>query len=329
MDVVVVRDLTRVYRRAQKAPGLASALRSIVRRDVERIEALKGISLSVSEGEIVGVVGPNGAGKTTLLKIVAGVLHPTSGSVRVLNHIPQKRERDFLSAITFVMTGRGFLEEIAWDLCVLDGIRIVKELYRIPGREYENTLGELVEMLELGAFLRAPLRQLSHGQRLRAELAAALLWCPKLLLLDEPTLGLDIMTQSAVWTFIRMYARKHNATVIVTSHYMRDIEELADRLVLIQHGTVHYDGPLRSLPAVLSAERRVRVQFARQVSPDELVGFGGEAFASEDGYFELRVPSQRVGEMVARLLASFPVLDLSVNEPPLEDLLREYFSGRQ
>ncbi len=329
--VLQVHDLVKVYRRRVKEPGIRGTLRALVHPQVEEVHALKGISFSVAEGEIVGYVGPNGAGKTTTLKILAGVLYPTSGEVRVLGHIPWRREKAFLKKITFVQSGRGFLEEVAWDLSVLDGLQFVKDLYGIPKREFQATVEELAELLELGEFLRVPLRQLSHGQRMRVELLAALLWRPKVLLLDEPTLGLDIFSQKNIRDFLRTYVARTGSSCLVTSHYMRDIEELADRLIILNQGEIVYAGSVREAVSRFARIKWIRLRLEHPLPLEAFCSYGQvRESASENSGPEvaLEVPSDKAKAIAQEILSKFPVKDILIEEPDLEEALRAYF-GRE
>lgn len=272
--VLEVIDLHKVYERPRKAPGLRAALRAFARPEKERVHALRGISFALGPGEILGYIGPNGAGKTTTLKILAGVLYPSTGQVSVLGHVPWRREPAFLRRISLVMSGRGFLEDVAWDLSVSDGLGFMKDLYRLNPSEYRDALDEITEMLDIRPLLDAPLRQLSHGQRIRAELAAALVWRPRLLLLDEPTLGLDVVSQQALRDFVRAYVARFNASCVVTSHYMRDIEELADRLVLIEDGCLADEGSLSEVLNRLAGFRLLRVEFEQEPADSDPESLG-------------------------------------------------------
>ncbi|MEM2126033.1 MAG: ATP-binding cassette domain-containing protein [Candidatus Methanosuratincola sp.] len=326
-DVIVqVHDLWKTYERPCKGAGLKGALRALVRREIERVEALKGVSFEVHRGEIVGYVGPNGAGKTTTLKILAGVLYPSSyKEVRVLGFVPWHRERAFLKQISFMMSGRGFLEEIGWDLSVLDSLNFIKDIYGLGESEYHQSLEELSELLHVRELLSAPLGQLSHGQRARMELVAALLWRPKLLLLDEPTLGLDLVSQKALRDFIKCYVRRHAASCIVTSHYMRDIEELADRVILLNQGELIAEGSLTAIVERFSRYRLIHVEFEREVTADELALLGR---VKENSGLQavLEVPRDRARLVAQALLDRWPVHDLTIEEPSLEEALHHYFS---
>ena len=323
-QVVVVKGLRKVYRRAVGGVGLAGSLRGLLRRRVEEVVALKGVSFEVREGEILGYIGPNGAGKTTTLKVLAGTLFPTAGEVRVLGHVPWRRERDFLRKISFIMSGRGLLEEITWDLPVQDGFLLVRDLYGLPEGEFRHSLEELVGLFGLRELLEVPLRQLSHGQRARVELAAALLWRPRLLLLDEPTLGLDILSQAALREFVRDYVERTGAACIVTSHYMRDIEDLAHRVLLLDRGEIVAQGPPGELARRLSGIRRLRVVFEREVPEGELRRLG-EVVEFDGNEAVILVPAARAVEAAKGLLDGFPVHDLTIEEPDLEEALHAYF----
>ncbi|MGI6209447.1 MAG: ABC transporter ATP-binding protein [Anaerolineae bacterium] len=326
--VLEVVDLHKVYERPRKAPGLRATLRAFARPEREHVAALRGISFTLGPGEILGFIGPNGAGKTTTLKILAGVLFPTSGHVQAFGHVPWRREHAFLRHISFVMSGRGFLEEIAWDLSVSDGLGFMKDLYHLGSAEFRTSLDELSAMLDLSSLLDAPLRQLSHGQRARAELAAALIWRPRLLLLDEPTLGLDVISQQALRQFIRAYVRRHQASCVVTSHYMRDIEEMADRVVLIEQGRLADEGSLAEVLSRLAAFRLIRVEFEREPDRKGLESLG-RVVERAGLRVALEVPRGEARQVAQSLLAEWPVRDLTIEEPGLERALRAHLGGER
>jgi ABC-2 type transport system ATP-binding protein len=323
--VVDVDNLWKFYERPRKSEGVGGALRAFIHRQTEKVEALQGISFTLAQGETLGYIGPNGAGKTTTLKILAGALYPSRGQVSVLGFTPLKRERAFLRQISFVMSGRGFLEEVAWDLSVLDGVNFLKEIYGLSAAQYRRSLDEITALLQLQPLLSVPLRQLSHGQRARAELAGALLWQPRLLLLDEPTLGLDILSQQALRDFVKSYVRRTDAACVVTSHYTRDIEELADRICLVNRGQLVMEGPLSEIVLRLADTRVIRATF-EQVVGLELLAPLGEVLAHDAGQVTLRVPHRQAKPVAQALFARFPVSDLTIEEPDLEDALRRYFS---
>jgi ABC-2 type transport system ATP-binding protein len=322
---ISIEGVKKVYERPRKAAGLGAALRAFVRPEVERVTALQGVSFTVAEGETLAYIGPNGAGKTTTLKILAGVLHPSEGQVRVLGFVPLRRERAFLRQISFVMSGSGFLSEVAWDLGVGDALRFVGELYGLSQAQYASMLDELVEVLQVRDLLQAPLRQLSHGQRARAELAGALLWQPRVVLLDEPTLGLDLMSQKALRDFLRAYVRRHGACCIITSHYMRDVEELADRLILVDRGQVAAAGSPAEIVQRLSGYKVIQVEFDSMPALDDLAALG-RVSGHSDLQATLEVPHAQVTAAAQALLARWPVHDLTIKELSLEEALQRYFA---
>jgi ABC-2 type transport system ATP-binding protein len=323
--VVDVDNLWKLYERPRKSEGVGGALRGFIHRQTEKVEALKGISFTLDEGETLGYIGPNGAGKTTTLKLLAGALYPSRGRLSVLGFTPIKRERAFLRQISFVMSGRGFLEEVAWDLSVLDGYHFLKEVYGLPKAQYQHDLEEITALLQIQSLLNVPLRQLSHGQRARAELASALLWRPRLLLLDEPTLGLDLLSQQALRDFVKGYVRRTGAACVVTSHYTRDIEALADRICLVNHGQLVLQGSLGDVMAQLADTRLIRVTF-EQVVPEASLFSLGEVVAQDAAQVTLRVPHRQAKPVAQALFARFSVSDLTIEEPDLEEALRGYFA---
>ncbi len=322
MAIVVVENLVRVFTRPRKAPGFKGLLRFYFRPEYERVEALRGISFQLEAGEILGYVGPNGAGKTTTLKILSGVLHPTRGRVEVLGFQPWRREDRFLRRIALVTGHSGFLQEMAWDLTPLDGFRLLKDLYGLSEAEYRRNLETLLEPLDLTGLLEVPIRRLSLGQRVRAELVASLLHRPEVLFLDEPTLGLDIVSQHRLRRFLRDYVQETGTAVILTSHYMRDVEELAHRLLVIHEGRILYEGTVESLADRLMPTRTLQVVFSEPVSTLALP----EPLKPVDEFTaRATLPRAGVRRVVSELLSDFPVKDLTVEEPDLETVLRQFF----
>lgn len=319
---VRARNLSKTYLVAAKEPGLAGTLRHFVRRRYQRIEAVRGISFEIAPGEIVGFLGPNGAGKTTTLKMLTGLIYPTSGELEVLGHVPYRREAIFLKQITLVM---GNKQQLIWDLPVLDSLRINAAVYEIEPTEARRRTREFAELLEIEDILTQPVRKLSLGQRMKAELMASLFHLPRLLFLDEPTLGLDVNAQIAVRRFLRDYRERYGATLLLTSHYMADIEALAGRVLVIHRGSLLYDGDLEGLVKRFAPYREVRLQLERPLAVAELAGYGE---VEEAGGLRARllVERRRLTAVVAELLARFPVRDLSVVEPPLEKVIARVFS---
>ena len=326
MSVVQVEDLVRVFTRPIKEPGLRGLWKFYVRPRYQRVEALRGVSFTLEEGEILGYVGPNGAGKTTTLRILSGVLHPTRGRVEVLGHQPWKREDAFLRQIAFVTGHSGFLQDMVWDLTPLDGFRLLKDLYGLSPEEYRRNLESLLAALDLEEVLQVPVRRLSLGQRVRAELVAALLHRPRVLLLDEPTLGLDLVSQHRLRRFLRDYVARTGTAVILTSHYMRDVEELAHRLLVLHQGRVVFTGTPAQLAQAWFPLRTLRVVFAQPVDPADLPApFQSLAPLSA----RATVPPEQVPSLVAEVLHRWPVRDLTVEEPDLETVLRRFFAHQE
>jgi viologen exporter family transport system ATP-binding protein len=321
--VIDVRGLAKHYRVHRRDPGLGAALRSVFRRRYDTVRAVDGIDFSVREGERVGFLGPNGAGKTTTLKMLSGLLHPTSGDVRVAGHVPRRREADFLKAITLVM---GQKQQLIWDLPPSDTFAMNRAIYEIPKPAFEATLSELVELLELGDLVGKPTRQLSLGERMKCELTAALLHRPRVLFLDEPTIGLDVSMQATVRGFIRAYNERFGATVLLTSHYMEDVVQLCPRVIVIDRGRLIYDGDLRALSLKVRPDKRIVVRFAsgNGAGPGDLGRFG-TVVSAEPGQATIQVAAEEVSQAVARMLGALPVADLTVEDPPLEEVLSELF----
>ena len=314
-----LRALRKVYVVTQRESGVAAALRSLVRRRVEEVPAVDGISFDLWPGEVVGFLGPNGAGKTTTLKMLSGLLHPTGGEATVLGHIPWRRDRDYLRQMTLVMGQRN---QLVWDIPALDSFELNQAIYRIPPADYRRTLGELTDLLELGPLLRKPVRNLSLGERMKCEIAAALLHRPRVVFLDEPTIGLDVTMQRRIRDFIAEYNRRFEATVLLTSHYMADVEALCRRVVVIHQGRLLYDGDLSGLVQQFTAHKTIVVQLDG-CQPD-LAAYG-EVVSCEDGRITLRVPKEETAQITSRLLADLPVHDLLVEEPPIEEVIELVF----
>jgi ABC-2 type transport system ATP-binding protein len=323
---ISVADLSKTYVVPVREPGLAAAVRSLVRRQTRQVRAVDHISFEVDHGEIVGFLGPNGAGKTTTLKMLSGLLYPTSGEARVLGFIPSRRERAFLSQITLVMGNRN---QLAWDLPALDSFELNRAIYRIPEADYRRARDEFVDLLELGPLLSKPIRNLSLGERMKMEIAGALLHRPRVLFLDEPTIGLDVTMQRRLRAFIAEYNRRWGATVLLTSHYMADVEALCRRVIVIHHGRILYDGDLSGLAGRFSASRTIRATLDDgAASGRELPDLSryGEVLEREGSRVTLRVPKAESAQVAARLLTDLPVADLTIEEPPIEDVIDRVFT---
>jgi ABC-2 type transport system ATP-binding protein len=317
---ISIHNLSKEYTVHEREAGLKAALRSLVSRKTRQVKAVDSISLKVEPGEVVGFLGPNGAGKTTTLKMLSGLLYPTAGELSVLGHVPSRRERQFLSQITLVMGQRN---QLAWDIPAQDSYLLNQAIYRIPANVYESTLKELVELLDLSDLIRKPVRNLSLGERMKCEIAGALLHRPQVLFLDEPTIGLDVTMQRRIRSFIAEYNNRYGATVLLTSHYMADVEALCRRVVIIHHGKILFDGELTSLVERFSPTKTIIVK-----TEDEGVDLSayGEILLHEEGQVTLRVPKADTARITSRLLAEIPVIDFTVQDAPIEDVIEQVFA---
>jgi viologen exporter family transport system ATP-binding protein len=318
--VVHVSQLTKVFKVPEREAGLRAAAKALVRRKTRDVSAVDAISFDIEGGEVVGFLGPNGAGKTTTLKMLAGLLYPTGGEARVLGRVPSKRERDFLRRITLVMGNRNQLQ---WDLPALDSFELNRAIYRVPHEQFRATRDELVELLEIGDLVRKPVRNLSLGERMKVEIVGALLHLPQVLFLDEPTIGLDVTMQKRIRRFVAEYNRRHGATVLLTSHYMADVEALCRRVIVIHHGRILFDGALSGLADEVAAYKTIGVLL--EDGGARLDGYG-EVLHREDDRVTLRVPKAETSRVAARLLAEQQVLDLTIEEPPIEDVIELVFA---
>jgi ABC-2 type transport system ATP-binding protein len=314
-----LRDLRKIYVVTERESGMVAALQSLLHRETEKIPAVDGISFDLSAGEIVGFLGPNGAGKTTTLKMLSGLLHPTSGAGTVLGYVPWKREKAFLRQITLVMGQRN---QLVWDIPALDSFELNRAIYRIPAPDYQRMLADLTELLELGPLLRKPVRNLSLGERMKCEIAAALLHRPQVVFLDEPTIGLDVTMQRRIRTFLSEYNRRYGATILLTSHYMADVEALCRRVIVIHRGRLLFDGDLSNLVQRFTAHKTIVV---RLEDCNANLRAYGDVVSCSDGSFTLRVPKEQTAHVTERLLADLPVIDLLVEDPPIEEVIERVF----
>ena len=317
---IQVRDLRKTYVVPVREGGAWAALRSLVRRRTTEVEAVNEISFRVEPGEVVGFLGPNGAGKTTTLKMLSGLLHPSAGEVRVAGYLPFQRAKAFLRQITLVMGNRN---QLLWDIPVLDSFERNRAIYRLGHQQYRDALDELDALLELDELLSKPVRNLSLGERMKCEVAAALLHRPSILFLDEPTLGLDVTMQRRIRSFVAAYNRRHGATVLLTSHYMADVEALCRRVVVIHHGQLLFDGDLASLVQRFSPHKTIVVELAD--GQIDLTGYG-QVVESVEGRVALRVPKADTARVTGQLLTDLPVLDLTVEDPPIEEVIEQVFA---
>lgn len=325
MAHIHVRCLKKTYQIPVREAGLVSSVRSLFHRRYTAVEAVQDVSFDIQPGEVVGFIGPNGAGKTTTLKILSGLLHPTQGEVRVAGEIPWERKPDYLRQISMVIGNRS---QMTWDIPPLDTYAVLAEIYRVPPRELHSRMDELAAMLDIRDLLTKPVRNLSLGERMKCELVASLLHHPAVLFLDEPTLGLDVSTQRRLREFIRDYNRRTGATIILTSHYMADVEALCSRLMVIHHGRLIYDGALTGLVQQLAPFKLIRLTLNGGCSgiPDELTSHVTVTEQDDDGHLTLRTSRDQVAAITARLLETLPVVDLAVEEPPIEAVIDQFYT---
>jgi ABC-2 type transport system ATP-binding protein len=317
---VHVDGLLKVFDVPEREAGLAAAAKGLVRRKTREVRAVDEISFSIEPGEVVGFLGPNGAGKTTTLKMLSGLLYPSGGEALVLGLVPSKRQREFLSRITLVMGNRNQLQ---WDLPALDSYELNRAIFRIPREQFTTTRDDLIELLAIGDLVRKPVRQLSLGERMKAEIVGALLHRPQVLFLDEPTIGLDVTMQKRIREFVADYNKRYDATVLLTSHYMADVEALCERVIVIHHGRILFDGPLAGLADQFAAYKTIGVALENGLA--DLSRYG-EVIHREGDWITLRVPKAETSAVTARLLAQEQVLDLNVEDPPIEDVIELVFA---
>jgi ABC-2 type transport system ATP-binding protein len=317
---ILVDNLSKTYRVSEREGGFGAAVRGFFHRKFRDVHAVQNVNFNIREGEVVGFLGPNGAGKTTTLKMLSGLLHPTGGSARVLGFTPWELKPDFLRAMTLVMGQRN---RLSWDIPAADSFLLHQAIYRLPDGEYKRTLAELTDMLEIGPVLKKPVRNLSLGERMKCELAAGLLHRPKVLFLDEPTIGLDITAQARIRAFLQEYNRRTGATTLLTSHYMADVIALCDRVIIIHHGELKYDGSLAALSRRIAPFKRIGVLLGSAV-PFDLSRYGTPVAGEEDGeksFIEVR--AEEVTGVTARLLADLPVHDITITDPPIEYVIEQ------
>lgn len=322
MSIISVDHLSRTFFVRPRSSGFGASVRSFFSPKKETVLAVKELSFKIEEGEFVGFLGPNGAGKTTTLKMLSGILHPSAGDASVLGCRPWERKREFQKRFALVM---GQKQQLWWDLPPMNSFALNKEIYEIPSRQFSQTLDELVELLDIGHVLHTPVRQLSLGERMKCELAAALLHRPEVLFLDEPTIGLDVVSRANMHAFLKKYNAEKKITIILTSHYMGDVEELCERLILINHGSLMFDGGLRTFLSERVRHKQIRLRSSRVFTKKELETFGVVKEAS-NGFAELIVEKPRVNDVTKVLLKSFDIEDISITELDLEDVIRELFT---
>ena len=322
MSVINVKNLSKTYKVSLKKPGFKGTIDHFFKRTYRDIVAVKDVSFTINSGEIVGFLGANGAGKTTTLKMLTGLIHPSNGKIKIVDRTPFKRHPTFLKKMSLVM---GQKQQLLWDLPALDSLKINAAVYEIPDKIFQQRLQELSEMLSIKEQLNQPVRKLSLGQRMKAELLAALLHHPQVLFLDEPTLGLDVNSQAAIRSFLKEYNERYEATILLTSHYMADITALCERVLLIDEGQLIYDGNLEDLVEKFTPYKEVNVELSYPLSSEKLAHYGQvETMKGQEVRF--LVKQEDLTDTIAKILAQLEVNDLSVSDPPIEEVVSQIFS---
>jgi len=323
MPAIQVHSLSKTYRVFRKKEGLFASVKGLFHREYTEIQAVKKVSFSIEHGEMLAFLGPNGAGKTTTLKLLSGLIYPSGGEATVLGHIPWKRENAYRRRFSLVM---GQKNQLWWDLPAQESFSLHKEIYRIETDRFQRRMDELTDLLEVKSLIGQPVRELSLGERMRMELIAALLHSPDVLLLDEPTIGLDVVSQRKVQEFLKHYQTTQNITVILTSHYMKDVEALCKRAVIINEGEIQHDGPLEEIVERFSQFKNIELQFAGADIPANLERFG-TIIEARPPRVKLEVPRNQIPEILTALLEEYDIEDVSVEERPLEDVIAEFFTS--
>jgi len=325
--MIEVQNLTRVFRTYKKQPGFWGGVRGLFRREFEETAAARDITFSIGEGEFVGFLGPNGAGKTTTLKMLSGLIYPTSGTARVAGHDPSRRENAYRRIFALVL---GQKNQLWWDLPAIESFLLLRHIYGLPAAQYQETLDELVDLLDVRPKLNVMVRELSLGERMKMELIAALIHRPRVLFLDEPTIGLDVISQKSVRRFLREYNRKHRVTILLTSHYMADIKELCDRVIVIHKGAKIYDGALARLENADGSRKKI-ITFLPESGasfPEAWQSRHGETTRdAAEGKFTVRVSADKVVAVSQEILTTGPVADITIEDVPLEDVIAELFAA--
>ncbi|MDA7865081.1 ABC transporter ATP-binding protein [Rhodopirellula sp.] len=320
MPIIEVRQLAKSYRVYNKREGLADSVRGLFRREYRDVKAVRGIDLDVEQGEFVAFLGPNGAGKTTTLKLLSGVINPTSGSASVMGFTPWHRKNEYRRRFALVM---GQKNQLWWDLPAQESYRLHQQIYGVPVEEFDRTLAELTDLLDVAGLLSRPVRELSLGERMKMELIAALLHRPEVLFLDEPTIGLDVIAQHNIQQFLKYYQEKRKITILLTSHYMKDIAALCKRVVIIAGGRIEYDGSLAGVVDKFSGHKVMTLQFADGHQPD--LSRLGEVLDETWPKVQLRVDRSDVPSVLSEVLRDNPIEDVAVEDIPLEEVIAELF----
>lgn len=324
MKSIVVDNLVKDYQIHKKQQGLRGSLKALFKREYTVITAADRVSFEVEQGELIGFIGPNGAGKTTTLKCLSGLLYPSSGKVEVLGFAPFERKHEFLKQISLVM---GQKNQLFWDLPAVETFALHKEIYQIPEDRYTKVLGELVAMLEVEDVIQQQVRKMSLGQRMKCELIAALLHTPKVLFLDEPTIGLDVVMQKKLRQFVKHYNKEYNSTILLTSHYMGDVQELCERVIIIDHGKIGFDGKLQDLVKKYAPHKIITLVFDEPVQEKDLKQYG-KIMSWEPLKVSLEVPRDQVKTKASQVLQRLPVDDLDISETPIEEVIGNLFEKK-
>ncbi len=324
MPAIEVSGLTKTFRIYKKRPGFQGALRGLFRREYETVAAVSNVSFQIAPGELVGFLGPNGAGKTTTLKMLAGLLYPTDGRARVLGHVPWERADAYRRQFALVM---GQKNQLWWDLPARESLELNARIYGIPRERFERTVAELTELLNVRDKLSISVRELSLGERMKLELIASLLHGPKVLFLDEPTIGLDVVSQQTVREFLRHHNATQKTTILLTSHYMEDIEALCQRVIIIDHGRISFDGQLSEVVDRFADFKLITIEYDRTNGRDqEALSRYGEVIEQTARRIKLKVKRDRVIPVCKELLDQFPVRDIDIEEVPIEEVIRHIFA---
>lgn len=322
--MIEVNNLSKTFKVPVKEPGLIASIKSLFAKKYTEKNALQNINLKIDNGEIIGLLGANGAGKTTLVKILAGIIHPSSGQASVLGYTPWERPNEYRKQMSVIM---GQKAQLWWDLPALDGFLLLKEIYQIPDQQYQDTINFLAEELNIKDQLKVQVRRLSLGERMKVELMAALLHNPKVIFLDEPTIGLDLTAQKAVRNFIKTYRKDHKPIMVLTSHYMADIEELCQRVVVLKQGEIVYDGGIDKISGSKKKIKFIKLKLENDINhftfPEELA-----EIVVQDGVLFLKTTQDKILKAAKFLIDNYHIHDFSIEDQPISDLIENIMLGR-
>jgi len=323
--IIEVKNLSKHFKQHKKEPGLKGSIKALFVRKYKTIKAVDDISFKINEGEMVGFIGPNGAGKTTTLKMLSGLLYPTSGVATVMGYIPHKRQAEYQKQFSLVM---GQKNQLWWDLPAMESFILNKEIYEVPKEKFNETIEELSTLLDVKDILKVQVRKLSLGQRMKCELIAALLHSPKVLFLDEPTIGLDVVMQKKIREFFKEFNKRYKTTVILTSHYMDDVKELCDRIIIIDKGQLVYDGDLKKIIEKYAGNKYIKLVFMKEIDEKDVKKYG-KIVEFNPLKAIVSVPRKETPHIAGEILKNLPVDDLDIAEPELEDIIRKLFDTKE